>query len=272
MPPKELDSSASALAFFGAELRYWREKAGLSQEALAGKVYCSPSLVAYIEQGLRAPSEEFAQRADEVLGTGGEFTRMWPLVRRSGFAAYFEEIARLERLATELSYFATTVIPGLLQTPEYARAVIRAGHPDKDDVFVEALVEARMERQAVLSAEARPAVWFVIDESVLLRSFAGRDVMKRQLQRLIEVSQWPKVCLQVLRLSSEPSPGVDGFSHLMRFADGPAISYVEGMAGGHAIVDPERVAQCVRKFELLRAIAASPEESRKIIRDVMEGQ
>ncbi|MGW0659033.1 helix-turn-helix domain-containing protein [Streptodolium elevatio] len=270
MPPKELDGSASALAFFGAELRYWRERAGLSQDALAAKLYCSPSLVAYIEQALRAPSLELATRADEILGTSGEFARMWPLVRRSGFAAFFEEIARLERMAKELSYFATMVVPGLLQTPEYARAVVRAGQPDREEDFVEAAVEARMARQTVLRAEVRPAVWFVIDEAVLLRGFAGREVMMEQLRHILDVSRLPKVCVQILRLRGEPSPGVDGFSQLMRFEDGPDISYVEGMAGGHAIVDPERVAQCVRKFELLRAVAASPEESRKIIRDVLE--
>lgn len=270
MPPKELDASASALAFFGAEVRYWREKAGLSQEALAAKVYCSPSLVAYIEQALRAPSKKFAECADEVLRTDGEFARMWPLVRRSGFAAYFEEIARLERLATELSYFDTMVIPGLLQTAEYARVVLQAGLPDKGEGLIEELVESRLERQSLLQGEDRPAIWFVIDESVLIRRFAGREVMKRQLAHLIEVSRLPKICLQVLPLASEPSPALDGAGQLMRFDDGPDIAYVEGMAAGHAIIDPEHVAKCGRKFELLRAVAASPEASREIIRKLME--
>jgi transcriptional regulator with XRE-family HTH domain len=270
MPPKELDSSASALAFFGTELRYWRERAGLSQEALAAKMFCSPSLIAYIEQAQRAPSEQFARKADEVLGTGGEFLRMWPLVRRSGFAAYFQEIARLEKLARELSYFETMVVPGLLQTADYARVVLQAGLPDKEESLIESLVEARLERQTILTGENRPAVWFMIDESVLLRRFAGREIVKRQLAHLIGVSKRPKICLQVLPLAAEPSTALDGWCQLMHFEDGPDIAYVEGLAGGHAIIDPDRVAQCARKFAFLRAVAASPEESRKIIRNVME--
>lgn len=271
MPPKELDSSASALAFFGAELRYWREKAGLSQEALAGKVYCSPSLIAYIEQGMRTPSEEFAQRSDDVLGTGGVLSRMWPLVRKSGYPGYFEDVARLERLATELCCLDLVVIPGLLQTADYARAVIRAGVPDKEECRVEELVAARLERFSILEPETRPKAWFVIDESVLRRTFSGREVMRSQLQRLIDVAALPKVCVQILPLDSEASTAVDGYGLLMSFADGPDIAYVEGLAGGHAFTGPEIVERCARKFDLLRAVALSPQKSVELIRSVMEG-
>ncbi|WTX00440.1 helix-turn-helix transcriptional regulator [Streptomycetaceae bacterium NBC_01309] len=272
MPPKRLDGSVSALAFFGSELRFWRERAGMSQEALAERVFCSPSLVAYIEHGMRSPSEEFAQLADAALGTGGALTRILPLVRRSGFAAYFEDVARLEREAKELCFFETMVVPGLLQTEAYARSLLRAGLPDDTDGEVEVRVRARMERQQVLTAAGNaPKVWFVIDESVLLRAFAGREVMREQLAHILDMGSRPGIVVQVLAMASEPHAALaGGGGELMVFEEGADIAYIEGMSGGHAFTDPAIVSWCARQFDLLRAVALSPQQSAKVIRQAME--
>ncbi|WP_436774079.1 helix-turn-helix domain-containing protein [Yinghuangia sp. YIM S09857] len=270
MPPKELDGSASVLAFFGAEIRYWRGQRNMSQEKLGDKLFCSPSLVAYIEQAMRTPSGEFAERADDVLGTGGEFGRMMPLLQRSGFAEYFEQYARLELLATEIRCYDATTVPGLLQTEEYMRCIIRAGRPDEEEDLSEEFIVGRMGRQVILDRPQRPRMSFVLDESALRRTFAPRSVMKSQMARLIDLGGRPRICLQVLPLDCGPCVAVDGSGGILTFEEGPDFAYVEGLAGGHAFIDPVAVAKCSRRFEHLKAAALSPRQSTELIRELME--
>ncbi|MEU8136852.1 helix-turn-helix domain-containing protein [Streptodolium elevatio] len=270
MPPKELDGSASVLAFFGSEIRYWRGLRGMSQEKLGEELFCSPSLVAYIEQAMRTPSHEFAERSDDVLGTGGEFTRMMPLLQRSGFAEYFEQYARLELLATEIRCYDATTIPGLLQTEDYMRRIIHAGRPDDEEELAEELVIGRMGRQVILDRPERPRMSFVLDESALRRTFAPRVVMKAQMARLLDLASRPRICLQVLPLDCGPCVAVDGSGGILSFEEGPDFAYVEGLAGGHAFIDPVAVAKCSRRFEHLKAAALSPRLSGEHIRELME--
>jgi transcriptional regulator with XRE-family HTH domain len=120
---------AEPLALFSEELRRARSAAGLTQDQLAERVGYSPSLVAHVETGSRAPSLDFARRGDEALGTGGLLARLQPFVRSEAYPAWFRDWVEIEREAVSLRWFEPLLIPGLLQTEEYARAVLAAAHP-----------------------------------------------------------------------------------------------------------------------------------------------
>ncbi len=175
----------SALGLFAAELRHARTAGELTQEALAEKIACSPSLVGMIETGRRIPTLDLAQRCDEALGTSGVLTRMHKLVATEAYPSWFRPWVELEKAATSLRSWQPMIVDGLLQTAEYARAVLRAARPHDRDEMIEQLVAARMDRQAILERDDLPRLWVVPDESVLTRPVGDPDVMTAQLDRLI---------------------------------------------------------------------------------------
>jgi transcriptional regulator with XRE-family HTH domain len=144
------DGQVSALALFSEELRRARSAAGLTQDQLAERVGYSPSLVAHVETGSRAPSLDFARRGDEALGTGGLLARLQPFVRSEAYPAWFRDWVEVEREAVSLRWFEPLLIPGLLQTEEYARAVLAAAHPASPEEEVERLVKAARRPRVVL--------------------------------------------------------------------------------------------------------------------------
>jgi transcriptional regulator with XRE-family HTH domain len=160
------EGQVSALALFSEELRRPRSAAGLTQDQLAERVGYSPSLVAHVETGSRAPSLDFARRGDEALGTGGILARLQPFVRSEAYPAWFRDWVEIEREAVSLRWFEPLLIPGLLQTEEYARAVLAAAHPASPEDEVERLVSARMDRQAILDQAEPPLLWVILDEGV----------------------------------------------------------------------------------------------------------
>ncbi|MFG3256012.1 Scr1 family TA system antitoxin-like transcriptional regulator [Streptomyces sp. NPDC048172] len=255
------DPRVSTLAYFGTELRIQREQAGLSQSALARRTFCTHSLVSRIESAQRIPSEEFAQRCDEALGTGGSFWRLWPVVIQHAYPDWFRPFVELEKDATEIWGFENQVVPGLLQTEEYARAMFDAGSlPNADE-----LVAARMTRQSIFEKELPPEFWAVLDENVLRRVIGGPDVMKQQLERLVEAAEDPRITLQVLPLDIGAHAGLAGAFAGLALKEGQDVLYVDGIVRGHVLADPDDVKMGRRAYDLLRADALPPKASVKMI-------
>src|SRR6266568_4727528 len=168
------EERVSALALFSEELRQARARAGLTQEQVADKIGYSPSLVAHVEAGTRAPSLDFARRGDAALKTGGPFERLQPFVRREAYPAWFRDWVDIEREATSLRSWEPLLIPGLLQTEEYARAVVAAAHPASADGEIERLVVAAWQPRVVfqvvpVDAGAHPG----LDGDFVIASFDG---------------------------------------------------------------------------------------------------
>jgi transcriptional regulator with XRE-family HTH domain len=135
------DPSVNPLAFYAAELRRLRGIAGMTQEQLAEATTWSPSLVAAVETCRRIPSDDFSERADKVLETDGILSRLQALVEHTSVLPWFKDLVDVERRATEIRIYETYVIPGLLQTEDYARNVISATRPVLTD-------EAQLQRVA----------------------------------------------------------------------------------------------------------------------------
>ena len=209
------DGDQSALAMFSAELRAARAEAGMSRDELAARINYSGSLIGMIESMSRVPSLEFAQRLDEALQTTGTFARMQQHLRAAPFPSWFRPFAQHERDATSLRAFEHSLVPGLLQTTEYARALLST-HMGISGDEVEQLVTARMDRQAVLDRNEPPLLWVVIDEAALRRPVGGRKVMAGQAEHLVMMAQRPSVLIQVIPLEVGAHEGVNGAFVLRR--------------------------------------------------------
>lgn len=263
---RELDPSASPLDYFGYELRRKREEAGLTQKELGDILFCTGSLVGQIETTLKVPTREFAERADAALLTDGMFSRLIGLVLRSQLPSWFQPYAEMEATATYISTYQCQLVYGLLQTPEYARAVLSV---DQDDRLDE-MVAARMERQRILSRDEPPVLWVVLDEAVLYRQIGGREVMRDQLAHLLRLFEKPWIQIQVLPFSVGEHAGMMGTFTLLRFADHPDLHYSESYDAGHMTANPQVIRERSVGYARLQAEALSPGESAALIARVME--
>lgn len=264
------NGQVSVLAMFSGELRRARSRAGLTQDQLAEKISYSPSLVAHVEIGSRAPSADFAARADDALGTDGLLTRLQPLVRSEAYPAWFRDWVEIEREATALRWFEPLLIPGLLQTEDYARSVLQAAHPASPDGEVDRLVAARMDRQAILAKDEPPLLWVILDEGVLTRPVGGPSVMRAQIERLITAARQPKIILQVIPASSGAHPGLAGHFVIASFNGSPDVAYLDNALAGQVTERPADLSRVALLYDILKAEALSPRASSDHARKAME--
>jgi transcriptional regulator with XRE-family HTH domain len=264
------DSQVSALGMFSEELRRARASAGLTQDQLAEKIAYSPSLVAHVETGSRAPSVDFARRADDALRTGGLLSRLQPLVRSEAYPAWFRDWVEIEREATSLRWFEPLLIPGLLQTEEYARAVLQAANPASSDDEISRLVSARMDRQAILTQDEPPLLWVIIDEVVLTRPVGGGRVMREQVDHLIEASRLPRMVMQVVPVGSGAHPGLAGQFAIASFDGSPDVAYLDNALAGQIVERPADVSRVALLYDILKAEALAPRSSIDLVRKAIE--
>lgn len=264
-------SRQAAWEFFGTELKRRREDAGLTQSALGTRVFVSGGYVGQFEQAIRKPQLDVAQRIDEVLQTGGFFERMCrKLIDDKRYADYFAAVVELEALATRICEFAPTLIPGLLQTAEYARAVTLAVNPFVTDEYVEEKVAARLERARILQDAARPEYWVVLHENVLYIPVGGPAVMAAQLDHVARLMRERHVLVMMLPYEAGAHAGMGGMLKLMEFEDAPPTAYTETEYSGTLVDEPAVVKRAQRTYDLVRGAAMSPEASLALVESAAE--
>ncbi|AUH44327.1 helix-turn-helix domain-containing protein [Streptomyces sp. CMB-StM0423] len=237
------DPSHSTRAFFGDELRYHREAAGLSTKQLADMLFVSTSMVGHMETGRRRMQPEIAELADRVLETNGFFARRCNDARPAGIANHFAEAYEAEQRAVRIREFSALLVPGLLQTEGYARAVFRAVHQVMPDDELQESVRARIARARVLDDPKTPEYTVMFDESVLHRPVGGGAVMAAQLRHLAKVIRSHRVRVHVLPYAVGAHAALEGPLRLLTCPDEPPMSYVEGLASGRLLDEPVTVAQ-----------------------------
>ncbi|GAA5081148.1 helix-turn-helix domain-containing protein [Streptomyces similanensis] len=263
---KQLDPCASPLDYYGAELRRLREAAGLRLADLGDIVFCTGSLIGQIETTLKVPTRDFSARVDAALNADGMFSRLVGLVLRSQLPTWFQPFAEMESKATYISTYQAQLVYGLLQTPEYARAVL--GVREGNDL--EALVEARLDRQRILDRQDAPLMWVVLSEAVLHQEVGGHDVMRGQLAHLLEVQDRDWLRVQILPFEVGAHTGLMGSYTMLRFDSDPDIVYTEDFVQGHMTANPEAVKEGSLRYDLMQAAALSVKESAELIASVME--
>lgn len=263
---QSLDPSASPLDYYGWELRRQREAHGLKQHQLGEIIFCTGSLIGQIETTKKIPTRDFSERVDAALGTDGVFSRLMGLVLRSQLPTWFQPYADMEARAAYISTFQAQLVYGLLQTEDYARAVLATGMPDDLD----GLLAARMERQRILERERPPLAWAILDEAVLHRPIGGHEVMRAQLNQLLEfvTNRWMRI--QVLPFAAGEHTSLDGSFTTMRFDDDPDIIYTEDLISGHMTASADTVREASLRYAHLQAAALSVEDSAALIARVME--
>ncbi|MCT7351396.1 helix-turn-helix transcriptional regulator [Streptomyces sp. 15-116A] len=259
-------SRQAAWEFFGAELKRRREEAGLTQVELGARVFVSGGYIGQFEQAIRKPQLDVAQRIDEILQTDGIFERLCrKLIDDRRYADYFARAAELEALATSISEFAPTLVPGLLQTPEYARSVTLAMNPLAPDEYIEEKVSGRIERARILKDATRPKYWVILHENVLRVPVGGHAVMAEQLEHVAAVARARTAVVQVLPTVAGAYALMNGMVVLMEFDDAPPTAYTEAVYSGNLLDDPAVVKRTHAAYDLLRAAALSPEASLALI-------
>lgn len=250
------------MRYFGEELRLAREAAGLTQEQLGKLTNFSKSHVAMVETGRRAPKPEFTVPVDRVLKTGGRFERMRKrLLAAEVYPDGFAPWPDYERQATTLWTYEALVVPGLLQSEEYARALL---HGD------EGKVTARMERQAILTRDEPPPPSLVtlINETVLRQPVGDNEVMQRQLKYLVTVAR--QFVIQVIPTRAQTYSHLDGPFVIATVDDRELVFTDTPFRAFLAVDSPELIARAKRQWDLVRSEALPVQQSINLIREASE--
>ncbi|MBA4864883.1 helix-turn-helix transcriptional regulator [Streptomyces sp. PSKA54] len=270
---KDPDASANVPSFYGAELRFKRELAGLTLEQLAEGSFRGVPFLSQIERGERRMPLDLAQHVDRKLGTDGFFERRCEdarKARQSGHAEYFADVAEMERHAETIEEWAPMLVPGLLQTAAYARAIVRAAMPRAFDEDVEAKVTARISRAELFESERPPSFWAILDESLIRRRILPDGQMAELLEHIVQVVRTTRSILQIVPENSAAHPFMMGMTKVMTFADAPPVVYVESLHSGQLIDYPTLVKQYRESYDLLRAAALPPEASLAMVEAAAE--
>ncbi|WP_128433249.1 helix-turn-helix domain-containing protein [Streptomyces cyaneus] len=274
MPPrKDPDASANIPSFYGAELRFKREDAGLTLEQLAEGSFRGIPFLSQIERGERRMPMDLARHVDKVLKTDGFFERRCEDARKakqSGHAEYFADVAEMEKHAETIEDWAPMLVPGLLQTPDYARAIVRAAMPRASDEEVEEKVNVRMARAELFGSENPPKFWAILDESLIRRRVLPAEQMAELLEHIAGVVRTTHSILQIVPEDVAAHPFMMGMTRIMTFADAPPVVYAESLHSGQLIDYPALVKQYRESYDLLRAAALSPEASLAMIQAAAE--
>jgi len=263
------------------ELRQLREAAGLTIEQVATELDCSPSKVSRIETASVSPTPRDVRDILHIYGvTGPQLEELPQFARearqRGGLYAEYRDIrstatvAELEVEAETINEYSALLIPGVLQTADYARAVLRAIRVKPQPEDIERRVEFRLARQARLTREDPRALWVVLDEAALRRLVGGREVMRAQLEHLGEAAGWPSVTMQVLPFSAGAHAGMDGEFTIIRFREAadPDVVYIENSTRDLYLEDSDAIRRYILMFDHLRAAALDPVESATFITNV----
>ncbi|GAA2520293.1 helix-turn-helix transcriptional regulator [Streptomyces longisporus] len=270
----DIDGSMSVPTFYGKELRWKREAAGMSLEAFLEGSFYGKTYLSDIERGERRMPLDLARHADRKLNTDGFFERNCEDVRkarRAGHAEYFEKVLDAEKHALTIEEWCPMLFPGLLQTPAYARAVILAGLPLSADAEVEEKVSARMARADLFEADHHtPEYWVILHESLITDPLLAPQGMAEQLDRIVELAERRRITSQVLLRKCVAHPFMTGSAKIMTFADAPPLFYTEALHSGDTIDDPALVGDYRKSYDRLRAVALSPDASLDMIKAAAE--
>ncbi|WP_405645314.1 helix-turn-helix domain-containing protein [Streptomyces uncialis] len=270
MNRKELDPEKSPVAAFGKRLRTLRDERGWTQDELAERMGCSGTHISAVETGRRPPTPRFAASADRVFGTGDRLERQGRAVRHTALLEGFPEYVTHEARAAEIRLFDLGIIPGLLQTPEYANAV--ATGAVLRGAITEQQAEERLtllgKRQASLERTPAPLVYAVLDESCIRRPVGGPGVMAAQLDQLAELAVLPTTVIQVAPYALGERRAFDLPVTLLTLPDRSHIAYTESAQQGRLERDARFVQPILTAYHLLQAEAAPLAASVDMIKEV----
>jgi transcriptional regulator with XRE-family HTH domain len=263
----------------GKRLRTLREQAGVSFEDAARAIEVTPLTVRRIEKaevGLRIPYVREllvtygvpAQEIDDFLELAREANQPgWWYKYRDVLPEWFKAYVSLESEATVIRLYEPHYVPGLLQTHDYAAALLRVGFPNESKEDIDRRVSLRLKRQDLLAKSDAPAVWAILDETVLRRPVGGTEVMRAQIDRMLQSLEQPKVRIQIMPLAVGAHPGAFGPFHHFRFgfSELPDVVYSENLTGAVYVDRPEDVVSYLEVLDRMSVQAEPVARTRDIL-------
>lgn len=266
---KELDPASSPQAAFGALLRRVRTEQGFSQEEMGGRMGYSSTHISSVETGRKIPTLPFSRSADSALGTEDKFQNEWRKLRFGILLEGFAEYVHHESQAVEVRLYEIGIVPGLVQTPEYARrladSALRRGSITADQADDRVAVLAG--RQEALVRPRPPMMLVVMDESCIRREVGGPEVMGGQLDRLLEFAEQPHTVLQIAPYAIGERRPFDLPVNLITLPDMSVIAYAESQIRGHVERETASVLHLLKDYHRLQAEALPHAASVALIRE-----
>ncbi|GAA0925394.1 helix-turn-helix transcriptional regulator [Nonomuraea longicatena] len=261
--PETAIPSGTPLEMFGFELRRCRMERHFSINELARAIAFSASLVGAVERAARRPTRDFTMRCEGALGLSGELLEILPLITKETSPGWFRPWAKIEEAAESLRSWEPLVIPGLLQTERYARAVLQ-GKPGISAEDLEQSIEARLQRQAIFHRPNPPMFSAILDEWVLKRPIGGGQVMREQLEHLLTMTSHHRVTIQIVPTSLGVTAGLQG-----GFIIAPQAAYIETSVAGYVSDRPDELSAININYDTIRAWAHPQHVSEDLIREMV---
>jgi hypothetical protein len=269
----------------GAHLRRLRERVSISREDAGYHIRASGSKISRMELGRVSFKErdvidllmfygvDDSEERDSLIQLTREANATpWWQKYQDATPDWFNLYVGLEEAAQLIRVYEVQFVPGLLQTEDYARAVVMQGAPGLEPDEVERRVALRLGRQKLLTKDSPPRLWAIVDEAALRRPMGGKDVLAGQIQRLMDLVSEPNITLQVMPFKYGGHAAEGGAFHIMRFpeADLPDMVYVEYLTGALYIEKPEEVERYAAVMERLSVAGTSPERTREILAGLLK--
>ncbi|MFI6462575.1 helix-turn-helix domain-containing protein [Streptomyces sp. NPDC050538] len=265
-PGDEIEPLVQAV---GRMLRVFRELAGLRVSDVAVAMGYGEDMIRKIERGVRIPRPEFLDRVDPFVSAGGHLRAYMEDMQKAQYPQKVRELKEMEDRAVEMLLYSNHHIHGLLQTPEYATAMFENRQPALATDVIEREVVARMARSSILRKEPAPAFSFIQEQVTLERPLGGKNVLRRQLEHLLDVGSLRNVALQIMPTNREEHAGMHGQMEVLKFLDGTAIGRSEGAFNGRPVSTPRDLRILELRYGMIRAQALPPGESRAFIEQAL---
>ncbi|MGN9761415.1 helix-turn-helix domain-containing protein [Streptomyces sp. SD31] len=254
----------------GAVLAHCRKQARLTQEQFAELANIHVDTVGSIEQGRLALQPDRAEQFDELLGTGGVLAVLVAKMPvREKIVQFAQGLVDHEQEAVSFLTYETLVVPGLLQTPDYCRAVFDYRYPALGSETADQWVQARMERQLIWQREQPPVGHFILEESILRRPMGGPEAWREQIRQILELTRPVHMSIQIMPMDKTPHAALGGPMVLLETPEHERLVYLEVQRASFLVDDREEVSYYHHKYAMLRSQALSCEESECLLKELL---
>ncbi|MEU5011908.1 helix-turn-helix transcriptional regulator [Streptomyces sp. NPDC021749] len=272
MHPANKPKRITSWHVIGAQLSHFRRAARITQPALAERVGLHEDTIGSIEQGRRPLKIDLAETLDELLETKGALAvAVQKVPEKERFPAFVQDFVEYEAEALALLSYENHVVPGLLQTEDYARAVFSCLFPPIGEAEAGERLSARLDRQRLLQRDPPPVLSFIVEEAVLRRPIGDPDILREQIRQLRRCAELPFLGFQIMPLLQTKHAGLDGPLVLLETPDHGQLGYIEGQRVSFLVDDPDEVSLLQYKYGMLRSQALTPEDSISLL-DQLAGE
>ncbi|MFG2114567.1 helix-turn-helix domain-containing protein [Streptomyces sp. NPDC048718] len=255
------DWGVAVITTVGRQLKLRREALGMRAADFGSEVGYSEDMIYKIEGGRRIPRPEFLDEADDILRADGLVKAMKADVAKVFYPKKVRDLTKLEARAVEMNLYDPLNIHGLLQTPDYARGLLRMRRPAYTLDEVDRYMSARVARKAVFERDPAPELSFVLEEWTLRRPLGGVGLLRRQLEHLLERAQLPNVELQLMPMDRAEHAGIAGGIEVLKFEDGTSVGRSQAVSNGRLVTEPRQLRILELRYGIIRTQALTPRES-----------